>query len=464
MRTRVGILEDVIGLSRWLLPEMESSDMDTYFIEPEQNISSFNSNDYDIIVHFCTKENNSWELCNQIKKVDEHLPILHIHPGGSCIQHVCSKNRLHKEMSALLAKGDMIAIMLELIESSKIEKKLSLNEYQIRKWEQIEQLLVEEASGENFLQTLINYLAQEFKADKVFAVHTKDLNYFRNEYWKIHALDSRKSRDEARQFFCSNDLEISELSGLLDQLTSSKLDGKIQTDRIALISKRINDKEYLFFPITDPSSSEVVVSCWLENPKEWQQTRVREAAPKLLRQISRLFLQNLKYLEMEKKTYIDDVSSLYNQRYLAKALDSAILRASKENESFSVLFIDVDHFKKVNDTKGHLVGSGILSQLGDIIRENIRDIDVAFRYGGDEFLIILTDTDSKIALSVGERIRNQVENTVFEILGSRIEITLSIGIACYPEHATTKEDVIELADQAMYYGKNKSRNIVFVAS
>ena len=111
-----------------------------------------------------------------------------------------------------------------------------------------------------------------------------------------------------------------------------------------------------------------------------------------------------------------------------------------------------------------MVGSWILSQLADILIENIRDDDAAFRYGGDEFIILLKNAASEEATEVAERIRHQVENKAFKKGDLTLDVTLSIGIASYPEHATTKEQVIELADQAMYYGKRKSRNIVFVAS
>ena len=131
---------------------------------------------------------------------------------------------------------------------------------------------------------------------------------------------------------------------------------------------------------------------------------------------------------------------------------------------FSVLFIDVDHFKRVNDSMGHVVGSGVLKQLGDVLTDQIRSSDYAFRYGGDEFIILLSHTEGIEAENVAERIRKQVEKQVFSVNKVDVQITISIGLAFYPEHAQSAEEIVRIADEAMYYGKNKSRNIVYKAS
>lgn len=160
----------------------------------------------------------------------------------------------------------------------------------------------------------------------------------------------------------------------------------------------------------------------------------------------------------------DDLTNLYNQKYLTDVLENEIKRAERSKSSFSVLFLDVDHFKQVNDTKGHCVGSMVLVELGQMLSLSVRSCDYAFRYGGDEFLLVLVDCSSKEASQVGERIRKNVEATSFLIDGQVVQLTVSIGLATFPEHAKTTQQVIKLADEAMYYGKNKSRNIVYIAS
>ncbi len=170
------------------------------------------------------------------------------------------------------------------------------------------------------------------------------------------------------------------------------------------------------------------------------------------------------YWMATRKTYVDDVTDLFNQRYLPLVLDKEIQRCARSGGKFTVLFLDIDYFKMVNDSKGHWVGSKLIRELGQIIKSNVRGADYPFRYGGDEYVVILIDTDAKQAVHVAERIRKCVEGTDFLIDGHNIRLTVSIGLATYPDHAATSEEVMKLADEAMYYGKSKSRNIVFIAS
>lgn len=179
--------------------------------------------------------------------------------------------------------------------------------------------------------------------------------------------------------------------------------------------------------------------------------------------IAGLYSSAIQLSEAKGLAFIDDVTQLFNQRYLHLVLDKEIRRAERAKTPFSALFIDIDHFKNVNDSSGHLVGSKLLCQLSQILRQNIRIIDYGFRYGGDEFILLLIGIDKTVAHQVGERIRSQVENTIFAVDGDRVRLTLSIGVASFPEHAKSKEEIIKMADEAMYEGKNKSRNIVHVA-
>ncbi len=163
-------------------------------------------------------------------------------------------------------------------------------------------------------------------------------------------------------------------------------------------------------------------------------------------------------------TLIDDLTDLHNQRYLPRALDREIARAKRLNKKFTMLFLDVDYFKKVNDSSGHWVGSRILVEIGKLFRDSLRTCDYAFRYGGDEFVAILVDSDAVSSVVVAERLRKKIEGTSFVIDGQAFKVTVSIGLACYPDHAQTRQSIIEIADEAMYKGKAKSRNIVYVAS
>ncbi len=174
--------------------------------------------------------------------------------------------------------------------------------------------------------------------------------------------------------------------------------------------------------------------------------------------------QSYAYQQIEHMTFRDDLTELYNQRYLPIILEQEMQRAVRHGHHFSVLFLDVDFFKLVNDTKGHLVGSNVLVQISKLIKESIRGTDFAFRYGGDEYVIVLSDAASKEATIVAERLRKKTESSVFEVGDSQVKVTVSIGIATYPEHAKTTAELLQMADDAMYKGKHKSRNIVYLAS
>jgi diguanylate cyclase (GGDEF)-like protein len=173
-------------------------------------------------------------------------------------------------------------------------------------------------------------------------------------------------------------------------------------------------------------------------------------------------LQNLgKLRQVENLAYLDDLTHLYNLRYL----DLALEREVSGGRPFTLLFLDLDHFKTVNDTHGHLAGSHLLVEVARVLRSCVRDEDIVVRYGGDEYVVLLVGIDSGGALKVAERIRRAIEDHRFlSREGARVRITSSIGLASYPEHADSKTSILDFADRAMYRGKRSTRNVVYIAS
>lgn len=168
-----------------------------------------------------------------------------------------------------------------------------------------------------------------------------------------------------------------------------------------------------------------------------------------------------RFLQAREKAFVDDVTELYNARYLLAALDRESSRAERSHLDLSVLFLDLDRFKLVNDSHGHLIGSRVLRELGAVLRDSIRTIDTVGRYGGDEFTILLVDTDHSGAMQVAERIRTTVEQTIFgRDRGLRLELTLSIGVSSFPIHGCGREELLDRADKAMYLAKALGRNHV----
>jgi two-component system cell cycle response regulator len=160
----------------------------------------------------------------------------------------------------------------------------------------------------------------------------------------------------------------------------------------------------------------------------------------------------------------DTLTQLPNRRYGMDFLASEWIFAQSSGVPLACLMLDIDHFKRVNDNYGHAAGDAVLRQLADILRLTSRAEDLFFRYGGEEFVAILTDATLRVALQIGERIRAQVEKTAFEYEGQRIPVTLSIGVAIATGTETDSLSLIQAADAALYQAKNSGRNQVVAAS
>jgi len=179
-----------------------------------------------------------------------------------------------------------------------------------------------------------------------------------------------------------------------------------------------------------------------------------------------LALKNLgRFAEVEDLVYLDDLTHLFNRRYLELALEQEGKSAANTRVPFSLLFLDLDHLKSVNDAHGHLAGSKVLVEMAALLKRCVRDEDVVARYGGDEYVVLLRNADSGGALKVGERVRRSVEQHQFLAReGLRLRLTTCVGVASFPEHATDAVTLLELADRAMYRGKKGERNLIYVAS
>ncbi len=154
----------------------------------------------------------------------------------------------------------------------------------------------------------------------------------------------------------------------------------------------------------------------------------------------------------------DEMTRLYNHRYFQQRLDEEIQRADRYENHVSLVILDVDHFKKFNDTFGHPEGDRVLKTVARLIEKNVREIDIPARYGGEEFVIICPEKNGEGSLTPAERIRTAIEGYDFRINGEHVPITVSLGVCCYPDAASSKADLIQKADAALYYSKENGRN------
>ncbi len=166
------------------------------------------------------------------------------------------------------------------------------------------------------------------------------------------------------------------------------------------------------------------------------------------------------YQRIEKIALTDNLTGVYTRRYFLERFAEEVKRAQIRKISLSFLMLDVDFFKNFNDQYGHLTGDQILKEMGTIIKAGIREIDIAGRYGGEEFCMVLPETDTEGAILVAERIRLAVEKTSIKAYEATVQTTVSIGVATLPVHASSATALLDKADWALYRAKKSGRNRV----
>lgn len=152
----------------------------------------------------------------------------------------------------------------------------------------------------------------------------------------------------------------------------------------------------------------------------------------------------------------DGLTLLYNHRYFMQQISLEMKRTQRFENSFGVVILDIDNFKKYNDTNGHLAGDDILRIVAQAVRFTARETDIVARYGGEEFIVLAQGSSKEQTIALGERIRERLEHTT--------PVTVSVGIATFPEDGKTVNDLITAADQAMYHAKHQGKNLVCLAN
>lgn len=167
---------------------------------------------------------------------------------------------------------------------------------------------------------------------------------------------------------------------------------------------------------------------------------------------------NFMYTKTKELSITDALTGLYNRRYFEKCADREFLRAARYKSDLTFAIIDIDFFKKINDTYGHLCGDKILKEVAFLLNESFRKTDIVFRYGGEEFVVILTETNAEAARIPLERLRKKIESNTFKFKTQYLKITISLGYSSDVEDAEDAPELLSFADAALYRAKENGRN------
>ena len=197
------------------------------------------------------------------------------------------------------------------------------------------------------------------------------------------------------------------------------------------------------------------------SPEDYELQKNYTTSRRMINKVVSSALNNIEmYEKVEDLSNVDGLTGLYNRRYFQLTLDRMLMEASRTGHPLSMIMLDIDHFKRVNDTYGHKAGDDVIRFLSRTLKNNIRKVDIAARYGGEEFVILLHNTNVEGAARLSEKIRILVKDATINADGSTLNITSSFGVSSYPSLSMSTGDLVKNSDQALYYSKENGRNMV----
>lgn len=263
----------------------------------------------------------------------------------------------------------------------------------------------------------------------------------------------------------SNDTKGMQISSKLDSELKEKWKAKLKNNIEVQNLKQscvvnslhsIEDKPVIAWPVI--INNELVACTFLVVEKEYIQEFIEQGKlyiPHLQLGTERILL----FLEMKNKSRTDALTGAYLRRYFLEKLSIEIKRAKRYKTSFHILMLDIDFFKKINDTYGHLTGDKVLVKISKTIEQNIRPLDILCRYGGEEFIVLINNLNDNAVTNIAQKIRNEIKQLKFNTVDSSFSVTISIGISKYKNSLSAKA-VIATADKALYEAKKSGRDKV----
>ena len=271
--------------------------------------------------------------------------------------------------------------------------------------------------------------------------------------------DSREERFVAR---CNTDPDYEDLGETLPGIPAELIEHAVSSKARYAVSEPIGPTRLVLFPILlDEDLIGIVRIRYTGSPPQSQQL---DDAVRYLTDVGHVLSNTYLLTRSQDLSMLDDLTRAYNRRFFESHLDEEIERARRYGSIVSIIFLDLDDLKVINNRFGHLAGSRTLQEVARRILAAVRSIDKVVRFGGDEFCIILPQTDQEQARHVANRVKRSLGGKMFELEpGALVPITASFGVASYPTHAQTKEDLIRQADAAMFHVKSTTKNSIALA-
>jgi diguanylate cyclase (GGDEF)-like protein/putative nucleotidyltransferase with HDIG domain len=315
---------------------------------------------------------------------------------------------------------------------------------------------------------LSNRMSNILEIDKVASIFLSGIREITNS---VETTLLISEDDLYKSSFCSSEASPAELvlrdtspiAGWLRKnegiITTEMLDGelKLNSDEAdAIKSGGIS----LLCPVKNHDKLIAIAALSKKQDNNQYSTRERDVLMKVCHEAAVIIENALLYKRAKQQATTDELTGVFNQNYFHQRMEEEIARSTRFGEVFTVIFLDIDNFKQHNDNAGHLVGDQIIRNIGQTIKNNLRESDLCFRYGGDEFAIVLPKTSLEGSGVVAQRILDEIPKlkTV-----SKIPLTVSLGIASWPTDGVLKNDIIHSADAALYHSKHKGKNCVNLA-
>jgi diguanylate cyclase (GGDEF)-like protein len=363
------------------------------------------------------------------------------------------------EVAVLAGASDHV---LRSIQAEHVFRSVERAKYEHERFYQSSAMLCEALTVEQVMETAFSAAAQIVEHD-IAAISLFDAE---QKMHRVLSVRVREGAEKMLQVESLNGLEFRPNSGLVSMVVKNKhylpAGGELRDAAPHVFTKRVKLRDaesLLVLPLMTADEAIGTFTLVSRNPRRFRKD-VREMLRIIANQVAVSIQNALMYRKMETMATTDGLTGLTNHRTFQERFGNLVERADRHGHRAAVLLCDVDHFKSVNDNYGHPVGDEVLRQVAAVLRAAVRKIDIPARYGGEEFAVVLEETDLEGAVMLANRIRKDVGALMLESDKGTFQITMSVGVAAFPDDSRDRAELIERADMALYHAKETGRNRV----